>query len=69
MANVIYDYEIPDLDEPIPDDAPFGPSGRLRPFVPPRDEGAARNPGGVSCRAVFFVPAKFVYVDITKLET
>lgn len=36
MANVIYDYEIPDPDEPIPDnERGLGPSGRLRPFAPP----------------------------------
>ena len=35
MAIVIYDYEIPDPDEPIPLIVPWGPSGRLRPFVPP----------------------------------
>lgn len=34
-GSVIYDYDIPDLDQPIPDNAPWGPSGRLRPFVPP----------------------------------
>jgi hypothetical protein len=36
MAHVIYDYEIPDLDQPIPaNERGLGPSGRLQPFAPP----------------------------------
>jgi hypothetical protein len=36
MAHVIYEYEIPDLDQPIPANARgLGPSGRLQPFAPP----------------------------------
>jgi hypothetical protein len=36
MAHVIYDYEIPDLDQPIPaDERGLGPSGHLQPFAPP----------------------------------
>ena len=32
----IYDYEIPDLDQPIPaNERGLGPSGRLQPFAPP----------------------------------
>jgi len=35
MAHVIHDYEIPDLDQPIPaNERGLGPSGRLQPFVP-----------------------------------
>jgi len=36
MAQVIYHYEIPDLDQPIPaHERGLGPSGRLQPFAPP----------------------------------
>jgi hypothetical protein len=36
MASVIYKYEIPDPDQPIPDTGRgLGPSGRLQPFAPP----------------------------------
>ena len=36
MAHVVYDYEIPDLDQPIPvNERGLGPSGRLQPFTPP----------------------------------
>src|SRR5262245_49982099 len=36
MPHVIYDYEIPDFDQPIPaNERGLGPSGRPRPFAPP----------------------------------
>ena len=36
MGHVLYDYEIPDPDQPIPaNERGLGPSGRLQPFAPP----------------------------------